>query len=338
MLSSAVNKRSLTKSTNVSSSTPFAPHLILLSRGNSLRHPSVSSSTRSARASLGASSCKTPATPPAGTALSSHAIGAPAKAAANARPPLGVVSGPSIKVTRPAPVLASKVTRNSVPTRIVSSEPAGPPTPSNRHGARPLRTPSSSLALCAFFALARNRTWLALRNREGVASMFTPPNDLKLTVASAAASCASRMASSSSCKRSRSSLMVNRRLFICAILLSLATSARRAAAIAARLFANASKTCSFVADADFAASARFELAARCALSLMMCPFAVEIASAAIAREFAILATLFSKISPWKLKPSATSCSVSKRCCANLSFAASWHSFFKALPARRSSLA
>ena len=69
----------------------------------------------------------------------------------------------------------------------------------------------------------------------------------------------------------------------------------------------------------------------------MWPLALEIASAAMAREFAMLCALFARISLWKFKLSRTSSSVSNRCCANRSLAASWHSFFSALPARRNSL-
>jgi len=99
--------------------------------------------------------------------------------------------------------------------------------------------------------------------------MSIPPNDLKLTVASAAASWASRMASSSSWRRSRSGLMLRRLDRMRSALCSLASSAFLAAMIAVLLHAKASRTCSLVAEADLAASAFFEEAARWARSLMM---------------------------------------------------------------------
>ena len=318
--------RSAAKSTNESSRSPPAVHLTLATRGNADRHSSASSSVFSARLSAGTTRCSTAVTSPAHASgdVSLHARGAPATAAANAHPPAGVTPDDSASVTRPAPVPTSTTTRNSRPTRSVSSPPPTPVTFSSRHGATRLSTASSSPAARAASAAARTRAAAAARALAPPSAASTPSSAAARRASSSAAVARSRSASISPprrCNRSTSAFA--------------AASASRVLANRARRSANAESFPTRVRMRAAWRPATSADAARRRRRSTSCVSAACDVSAAISRDCAAARVVRSSAARAAASERATDSSAARRCLVNASLAASWHCFLSALPLRLS---
>ena len=309
------------------SRSPPAVHRKRVIRGNALRHSSASSKTSSARRSRGTTLWSTAARSPphASREVSFHAHGAPATAAANAHPPRGVTPLFSASVTRPAPVPTSTFTRKSRPTRSVSSHPPAPERPSKRHGATRLSTASSSPMARAASPAARMRSAAAARAEAPpsarAALAVSASSELILASSSLAAALATSAPISPPLRWSRSmaplaAVRSDSSLRMCALRSARASrTPRRVDKPATRRASTSASVAIFLRKNSSLASAAMS------------------ASLATSRECSTLDAVLSSAALACASESATARSVMSLWPVCSSFAASWHSFFKALPAR-----
>ena len=316
----------MVKSVNDISRSPPAVHRTRVIRGNALRHSSASSRISSARRSRGVTRCNTAdrSPPHASIEVSFHAHGAPATAAANAHPPWGDTPLLSARVTRPAPVPTSTLTRNSRPTRSVSSHPPAPERPSRCHGATRLSTASSSPRRRAASPAARMRSAAAAR-------ADAPPSSLAAAAVSAssvALASANRLAALATSAPISPPRRWSRSIVPFA-LDSSDSSLRMWALRSARAVRTPLRVDSLALRC---ASTSFNFAIR-SRSDSSRASAARSASLATSRECSTLDAVLSSAARACASESATARSVRSLCPVCSSLASSWHSFFSALPAR-----